>query len=261
MNQKRIEKYIDMIKQFPQDEQSATDGLIKSCDSPNFPIIEVEARAFIYRSMQNAIKDQLRKEKKMTSNIPEKEFQVKKGKKVKRVKITKEQFIPKWLYDNGLDNSMRNLQLAEDAYDESGTPVRVQPVELSLNSKRSPDGDDARSLAEFIPSLDKNPEDLILSKEEVNLLIGMPGIEDKKLRQTIGRYLPKINSGADKEDVITGYLKGILSLVASTPNWRTQFTTDDLNRLCGLAGVKLDRVLQMSPSYARRSLEGKAGQA
>ena len=271
MHEQTIEKYKYLLKRFPPERRDAAkDGLIRGCLStklpPDQPRVGDEytpAENFLYTCMEHRVQNQIRDEgrqkrsTKMTSNTQEKEFEVKdtKGKKIKRVKRTKEQFIPKWLYDNGLDNSMRNLQLAEDAWDESGTPVHVQPVEVSFNSPLNPDdSEDSRTLSSTMRDPGKNPEQLMEESEEIQQMTDLIGLKDKGLRSFLRNHITK---GEDKRAMETKFRRAMLEVVVGMPSWRT-LPTSDLEWLCDQSNSKMENLMALTPSAAQRVLKSKA---
>jgi hypothetical protein len=251
MHKERIEKYFDMVKKFPQNEQTVMDALIRACDSPKFPIVEDEARAFIYRSMQNAIKDQQRKENKMkmTSEVTEKEFNTTKGQK--KVKKTFEQFYAAWLLDNNQTDSFRNRSAAEDEWDSIGVTFNRQPIEVSLSEPIYTNSDgDKLTLEGTLADPGMNPEELAIHNEEIEQMANLVGVKDQKLRSFLLRYVGR------SDDMKTMYRRAMLHLVAEMPSWKS-LPQSDLQWLCDRSNSRLENLMSLSPSAAKHVLNGK----
>lgn len=242
---------------------AASDALMSALPRLNPTMTVKEQWEKVDRAMKDAVKDQrkLNKgQKKVTKMTTEtlKKFASGKG---KMKKMDWSAFYNSWLSVRGLSDSMANRRDAEDEWD--GVPaVPKQSEEVSLEQPvyTGSDGDEV-TLGDILvnKTMSGNPEQSMRGVEYRQELLALDGLRNEELRKALRSYLPSREIGI--EEIRFAYRKALLSIIGASPDnrnnkdhWQNKFIIKDIALIAKYADVKLESVLAIRPSKARRQL-------
>ena len=203
----------------------------------------------------NSIKDEVRKEGRI--KMPTKQsvsIQIEKEASFDGKKLTMdfERFYSMWLGSQGLPDSITNRSSGEKIWDKLNASPDKRIREVSMSEPLYTDEYQDFTLESVIPSRAPDPEASVILDENAQQLRDLVGIKNTALRS----FLLPLITGDNERQLKEKYGVAMLRLAANFPNFKS-LPTEDLRWLCSSAGFKLDRLMAISPSEARRVLSGK----